>query len=170
MMEHAATQDERLFYLEDMLSMFTNTFFVQAWYAEFEDAAYKTVEAGNSLDAEALSDLWFDLVNTYRGGAVVSYPDSRYQWASIPHMYYNYYVYQYATAVAYAASICERISSGEEGAVEDYLAFLKLGGSMAPAELLAVAGIDPLNPETYESALGFFGGLVDEYERLCSER
>ena len=170
MMEHAATQDERLFYLEDMLSIFTNTFFVQAWYAEFEDAAYKTVEAGNSLDAEALSDLWFDLVNTYRGDAVVSYPDSRYQWASIPHMYYNYYVYQYATAVAYAASICERISSGEEGAVEDYLAFLKLGGSMAPEELLDVAGIDPMDPETYESALSFFGGLVDEYERLCSER
>ncbi|MGN0743075.1 MAG: M3 family metallopeptidase, partial [Candidatus Fimadaptatus sp.] len=136
MMEHAATEDERLFYLENMLSMFAGTFFSQAWYAEFEDAAYQTVEAGYSLDAEELSDLWMELNETYRGDAVKTYPDYRYQWATIPHMYYNYYVYQYATSVAYAASICEYIASGDEGAVEDYLAFLKLGGSMDPADLL----------------------------------
>ena len=84
--------------------------------------------------------------------------------------YYSYYVYQYATSVAYAASICERITSGEEDAVEDYLDFLKLGASQSPAELLAVAGVDPLDAETYQRALDFFGGLVDEYERLVDAK
>lgn len=170
MMEHAATEDERLFYLENMLSTFTSTFFMQALYAEFEDAMYQTVEAGGSLDAEALSDLWAGLYQEYRGDAVVTFPNARYGWTSIPHFHYNYYVYQYATSIAYAASTCERITSGEEGAVEDYLAFLKLGSSQSPAELLAVAGVDPLEEETYQRALDFFGGLVDEYERLVDAK
>ena len=169
-MNNAATEDERLFYLENVLSMFAGTFFVQALYAEFEDAAYQTVEAGDSLDGEALSDLWTELYATYRGDTIKTYPDGRYQWTQVPHFYYNYYVYQYATAVAYADSICQRITSGEEGAVEDYLAFLKLGSSAAPAELLATADVDPLNAETYQRALDFFGGMVDEYEQICDAR
>ena len=163
-MNNAETEDERLFYLENMLSMFAGSFFIQSLYAEFEDAAYQTVEAGGSLDGEVLSDLWLELYSTYRGDTVKIYPDYRYQWTQIPHFYYNYYVYQYATAVAYAASICQRIISGEEGAVEDYLAFLKLGNSMAPADLLATAKVDPLDAETYQRALDFFGNLVDAYE------
>lgn len=169
-MNNAETEDERLFYLENVLSMFAGTFFMQVQYAEFEDAAYQTLEAGGSLDGEELSDLWTELYATYRGDTVKSYPDSRYQWTQVPHFYYNYYVYQYATAVAYAASICQRITSGEEGAVEDYLAFLKLGSSAAPAELLATADVDPLDPETYQCALDFFGGMVDEYEQICDAR
>lgn len=170
MMEHAATGDERMFYLENMLSMFSGTFFLQALYAEFEDAMYQTVESGGALDAEALSDLWSELYQEYRGDTIESFPDSRYGWASIPHFYYNYYVYQYATSVAYAASICERITNGEERAVEDYLAFLKLGASGSPEELLAIAGVDPLDEETYQRALDFFSEMVDEYERLVDAK
>ena len=170
MIEHAATEDERLYYLENMLSMFAGTFFTQTLYAEFEDAMYQTVEEGGSLDAEALSDLWAGLYQEYRGDTVETYPNARYGWAIIPHFHYNYYVYQYATSVAYAASICERITGGEEGAGEDYLAFLKLGASQSPAELLAVAGVNPLEGETYQRALNFFGGLVDEYERLVDAK
>lgn len=165
-MENAATDDEKLFYLENLLSMFSGTFFLQSLYAEFEDAMYQTVEQGGSLDAEELSDLWSELYQTYRGDAVKAFPDFRYQWSLVPHFYYNYYVYQYATAVAYAASICEQITSGEEGAVDNYLAFLKLGASESPCDLLAVAGVDPLKEETYQNALDFFSDLVDEYEIL----
>lgn len=166
-MEHAATNDEKLFYLENMLSMFSGTFFTQVMYSEFEDAVYKTVESGNSLDCEKLSDLWMELLKTYRGDTVKIYPDYRYQWTQIPHFYYNYYVYQYATSVAYAASICERITNGEQGAVNDYLSFLKLGGSKSPAELLSAAKVDPMDEQTYQQALDFYCGLVDEYEALC---
>ena len=169
-MENAATDDERLFYLENILNMFGGTFFIQSLYAEFEDAMYQTVEAGGSLDAEQLSDLWVELYQTYRGDAIKTYPDFRYQWSAVPHFYYNYYVYQYATAVAYAASICGQITGGAEGAVDDYIAFLKLGSSQAPDELLSVAGVDPLDEETYQQALAFYGDMVDEYERLVDAR
>ena len=169
-MENAATDDERMFYLENLLSMFSGTFFGQALYAEFEDELYKTVEAGCSLDAEALSDRWVELYADYRGDAVKSFPDSRYQWAIIPHFYYNYYVYQYATSATYAAAVCQRILSGEEGATEAYLAFLQLGCSMPPADLLAVAGVDPLSEDTYQNVLDYYGGLVDEYEALVNAK
>ena len=169
-MENAADDEERLFYLEDMLSMFSGTFFTQMLYAEFEDYMYEVVESGAPLDPEDLSDKWVALFDEYRGDAVQMFPDARYQWSTIPHFYYTYYVYQYASSVAYAASIAERILTGEEGAVEDYLAFLKAGGSAAPADLLAIAGIDPLEEDTYAEALAFFANLVDEYEELVDAK
>lgn len=169
-MEHAADDEEKLFYLENLLQMFSGTFFVQMLYAEFEDAMYQTVEAGEALDAEALSDKWMELYDLYRGDTVKSYPDARYQWSSIPHFYYVYYVYQYAADVCYAASIAERITQGEEGAVENYLTFLKLGGSDTPVALLKTAGVDPFSQETYQYALAYFSDLVDEYERLVDAK
>ena len=169
-MENAADDDERLFYLENMLSMFSGTFFTQMLYAEFEDYMYEVVESGAPLDPEDLGDKWVELFDLYRGDAVAMFPDARYQWATIPHFYYVYYVYQYASSVAYAASIAERITTGEEGATEDYLAFLKAGGSAAPADLLAIAGIDPLEEGTYAEALAFFSNLVDEYEALVDAK
>ena len=146
--------------------MFIGTFFLQSLYSEFEDAMYQTVEQGGSPDAEALSELWFGLYQTYRGDTVKAFPDFRYQWSLVPHFHDNSYVYQYATAVAYAASICKRITSGEEGTVDDHLAFLKLGASESPCDLLAAADVDPLAEETYQNALKFFSDLVDEYEFL----
>ena len=169
-MQNAASEEEMLFYLEDVLSAFSGTFFGQVLFAEFEDAMYKTVEAGGSLDAETLSGLWEELYLEYRGDTIKSFPDGRYQWATIPHFYYDYYVYQYATSITYAASIAQRIISGEKGAVDDYKAFLKLGNSMPPADLLAVAGVDPLSEETYQKALDYFGSLVDTYERLVDAK
>ena len=166
MMNKAQNDEERLYYLENALYMFNGTFFTQMMFSEFEDYMYKIVEAGGALDAEALGDKWLELSNEYRGGEV-EYPEEyRYYWSEIPHLYYVYYVYQYAADVAYAASIAERISSGEEGAVDDYLEFLKRGGSASPVDLLSTAGIDPLDSETYDYALDYYSGLVDEYERL----
>lgn len=170
MMNTAADDEEKLFYIENMLSMFSGTFFMQALYAEFEDTIYKTVEAGESLNAETISDLWRDLYLEYRGDGIKTFPNARYQWAAVPHFYYNYYVYQYATSVSYAASLCTSIMNGEEGAVEAYKNFLTLGNSQPPAELLKAAGIDPLDEETYQKALDYYGRLVDEYERLVDAK
>lgn len=169
-MEHAENDDEKLYYLENLLEMFSGTFFSQMLYAEFEDMMYQNVEAGGALDAEMLSDTWTTLLELYRGDTVIMYPDGRYNWATVPHFYYVYYVYQYAADVCYAASIVERITAGEAGAVEDYLSFLKLGASDSPVELLKTAGIDLLSEKTYKSALAYFSGLVDEYERLIDAR
>ena len=169
-MNHAEDDEEKLYYLENVLSMFGGTFFVQMWYAEFEDYMYQIVESGSALDPEVLGDKWMELLGTYRGDAMISYPDSRYAWSEIPHFYYVYYVYQYASSVCYASSIAEGILNGKEGAVEDYLTFLKLGCSDSPQALLAAAGIDPLSEDTYRAALDYFRGLVDEYDRLVDAK
>lgn len=169
-MNNAADDEEKLYYLENVLSMFNNTFFGQMLFAEFEDDFYKIVESGEALDGEALSDRYDELLRQYSGDALKRVPESRYRWATVPHFYYGYYVYQYASSVSYAASIAQRITSGEEGAVEDYLAFLKAGRSADPQTLLSIAGIDPLDKATYDDALAYFSGLVDEYERLVDEK
>ncbi|MBR1671102.1 MAG: hypothetical protein IJ695_10445 [Butyrivibrio sp.] len=166
----AQDDEERLFYLENAIYMFSGTFFTQMMYSEFEDYMYGIVESGQALDAEDLAQKWSELLKQYRGDTVKYFPESCYQWASIPHFYYVYYVYQYAADVAYAASIAERITSGEAGAVDDYLNFLKLGGSAAPVELLKTAGVDPLSKDTYDHALDYFKSLVDEYERLTAAK
>ena len=169
-MSHAANDDEKLYYLQNALDLFTGTFFTQVMFAEFEDYFYQIVEAGDALDGEALSDKYLELMNKYQGDAVISFPEAKYRWADIPHFYYVYYVYQYATSITYAASIAQGILGGKENAVEDYLSFLKAGRSADPQTLLSIAGVDPLKEETYRAAMDYFKGLVDEYERLVDAR
>ena len=167
---NAESDEEKLYYLENVLTMFNNTFFNQMLFAEFEDWFYQIVEDGGGLDPEALCEKYAALNDLYLGSEIVRVEESRYRWAEISHFYYVYYVYQYASSVSYAASIAERIMSGGEGAVEDYLAFLKAGRSGDPQTLLAIAGIDPLEKSTYQNALSFYTGLLDEYERLVDAK
>ena len=165
-MERAAGDEERLYWLENLLDMFSDSFFTQMRFAEFEDELYRTVESGAALSAKTLSDIWMELYDSYYGNTVQVLEESRYQWATIPHFYQSYYVYQYASSVCYAASIVQRIRSGEPGAAESYTDFLKSGASASPAELLKTAGINPLSEETYNAALTYYSELVDEYERM----
>ncbi len=166
-MDHASSDDEKLFYLESLLRMFNNTFFAQTQYAEFEDQMYSIVENGESLDAEDLNERMDALQTQYQGDAVVSMPELSYFWAQIPHLHYNFYMYQYATSISYAASIYAQIAGEDsENAIENYKAFLKAGSSMAPSELLSLAGIDPLQEESYQAAMDYYRSLVDEYEVL----
>ena len=169
-MQNAQSDDERLYYLENMLSRFETTFFSQMFFAEFEDWFYQIVEDGGALDPEAMSEKYASLFDVYEGGEILRVEENKYRWATVPHFYYVYYVYQYASSVCYAASIAERIVNGEEGAVEDYLAFLKAGRSGDPQTLLSIAGIDPLDADTYREGVAFFSGLVDEYERLVDAK
>ena len=168
MIENAASDEERLFYLERQLFTFTSTFFSQMILAEFEDWMHKQVEAGYGLNSEELFEKFAEIMNVYRGDAVERPEYANNVWITIPHFYYNYYVFQYSTAICYAAAICQRITSGEEGAAEAYLEFLNLGSSATPAELLRVAGVDPLKEESYQLAMDFFSDMVDEYELLIA--
>ena len=169
-MQNAQSDDERLYYLENALSMLETNFFTQMFFAEFEDWFYQIVEDGGALDPEAMSEKYAALFDVYEGGEILRVEENKYRWATVPHFYYVYYVYQYASSVCYAASIAERIVNGEEGAVEDYLAFLKAGRSGDPQTLLSIAGIDPLDANTYREGVAFFSGLVDEYERLVDAK
>ena len=167
----AQTEEEELYYLEKLIDLFTGTFFTQMIYAEFEDKAYQIVEEGGALSAGVLNAMWEDLYDEYRGGLVTIPQSNNSSWGRVQHFYlWSYYVYQYAAAICYAAAISQNIMAGEEGAVESYLEFLKAGGSAEPADLLKIAGVDPYDGATYDQALEFFAGLVDEYESLVSGR
>lgn len=163
---NAASDSERLYYIEYALTAFSNALFVQAMYAEFEEQLYATIEAGGALDAEVLSDDWSALHSYYYGTAVEFSANSRYLWASLPHLYYDHYVYSYAASICCAAALCDGLLKGDAAALEAYEELLSAGSSASPVELLAQAGADPLDERTYDVALECFSALVDEYERL----
>ncbi len=170
MINNSKDDDEKLYYLDNVISMFTGTFFRQMMYSEFEDYMYETVEAGGSFDAESMRNKWIELSKYYRGDSVSYYQEDGYYWAKINHFYTPYYVYQYAADIAYAASIAQKITSGDIAARDEYISFLKLGNSRPPIELLNAAGIDPLSEKTYEDAMTFYASLIDEYEALIENR
>ncbi len=170
MIDNAKDDEEKLYYLDNAINMFTGTFFRQMMYSEFEDYMYDVVENGGSLDAEEMKEKWLELSELYRGDSVEYYQEDGYYWAKVSHYYTPYYVYQYAADIAYAASIAQRITSGDKKALDDYIAFLKLGDSKSPTELLNVAGVDPLSEKTYDDAMEFYKELLDEYEMLIENR
>ncbi len=170
MIDNAKDDEEKLYYLDNAINMFTGTFFRQMMYSEFEDYMYDVVENGGSLDAEEMKEKWLELSELYRGDSVEYYQEDGYYWAKVSHYYTPYYVYQYAADIAYAASIAQRITSGDKKAIDDYIAFLKLGDSKSPTELLNVAGVDPLSEKTYDDAMEFYKELLDEYEMLIENR
>ena len=124
------------------------------------------MEAGEGLDAETISDYWYELNEEYYGSEVDMSENMRYRWASIPHLYYEYYVYKYATSITYAGIITDRIENGEEGIIDKYLYMLTLGASMKPSDLLKEVDIDPTDLSTYETFATMYEKLIDEYEEL----
>ncbi|MCF0121567.1 MAG: hypothetical protein HUJ65_08010, partial [Oscillospiraceae bacterium] len=165
-MEHASTEDERLFYLENILTLINSTIIRQVMYTEFEDYIYKKVEAGMALGAEELCDKWFALNSEYYGDSVTLCENMHYRWAAIPHFYYGYYVYKYATSATYSSIIAQRILSGDADTLVKYKQMLARGNSAKASELLCGAGVDPADKAVYSEMTDYYKKLVDEYERL----
>lgn len=161
----------RLFVLSYLLEHIRGTFFRQANFAEFELAVYREVEEGGALTGESLTELYGEKQRRWLGhgnGVVEVDEDFAVEWAYIPHFYYGFYVYQYATSIAASTFFARQILAGEPGAVERYLGLLKAGGSAYPYELLCQAGVDLASPEPYQELGVFLGGLLDEAERLMA--
>lgn len=159
----SATEDEKLFWLDREIDLFLNTIMRQCLYSEFEDYCYKTIENGGRLDADEMADKWMELQKLYYGDSVTCVEDSGIDWARIPHLYYDYYVYKYACALTYAASVCSRVDEEGQDAIDDYIDFLKAGNSDSPSKLLCIAGVDPIDDAAYEDAAKLIGELIDEY-------
>ena len=123
-------------------------------------------EAGQALTADALCEKYLALNKLYFGPDMVSDEAIALEWARIPHFFYNYYVYQYATGFSAAAALAERILTLGEPAVQDYKRFLSGGSSTDPISLLKIAGVDMSTPEPVNAALKLFGELVEELENL----
>ncbi|MCR5788957.1 MAG: hypothetical protein K6G83_03635 [Lachnospiraceae bacterium] len=161
LVENAADQEEREYWLDKEIELYANTLLFQCMLAEFEDYCYKTLEAGEALSPAAMNEKYVQLLETYFGDAVDILPEQGIDWARIPHFYKGYYVYQYATSLTFATAICEKVSE-DESEKEAYLNFLKAGCSAAPADLLKIACVDPADPATYESAKAYVEDLVDQ--------
>lgn len=159
-------QKERAYLLNHYLDSFKGTVFRQTMFAEFEMKTNQMAESGESLTAENLSQLYYKLNEKYYGPDMVSDPQIAYEWARIPHFYYNFYVYQYATGFSAAVALAHAILNEGAPAVERYRKFLSGGCSMAPVELLRAAGVDMEQPAAVQEALDVFSGILDEMEAL----
>ena len=157
---------ERAYLINHFLDQFKGTIYRQTMFAEFELEMGRMAEAGEALTADALCEKYLALNKLYFGPDMVSDEAIALEWARIPHFFYNYYVYQYATGFSAAAALAERILTLGAPAVADYKRFLSGGCSTDPISLLKIAGVDMSTPEPVNAALKLFGELVDELESL----
>ena len=135
-------------------------------FAEFELQMGKMVESGEALTADALNEKYLALNKLYFGPDMVSDDEIALEWTRIPHFYYNYYVFQYATSFSAAVAIANRILREGESAVKDYKKFLSGGCSKDPVSLLRDMGVDMRTSAPVNDALSLFGELIDELSSL----
>ena len=169
-LKNNSSDDKVIAYLIDsQINDFRTTLFRQTMFAEYELLIHERVESGGSLSSDWLSETYMDLVKLYHGDAfefdAEDYP-IRTEWARIPHFYYNFYVYKYATGMSSAASIGSRILAQEPEAVQKYLKFLSSGGSKPPLELLRATGIDLETPVPVNDAMTMLSSLVNQLETM----
>jgi oligoendopeptidase F len=153
--------------IEEAMSNFHRYFFIMPTLARFELEVHKRVERGQGLTADDMNELMADLFSEGYGDEVhVDRSRVGITWATFGHLYVDYYVYQYATGLSGAHVLSQRILSGAAGAVEDYLSFLKAGGSMYPLDALKLAGVDLTTPHVTQVTFGVLSDLVDRLETL----
>ena len=166
LLNKTADRKQRAYLINHFLDQFRATVYRQTMFAEFEREMGRMAEAGEALTADALCGKYLALNKLYFGPDMVSDEAIALEWARIPHFFYNYYVYQYATGFSAAAALAERILSLGESAVQDYKRFLSGGCSADPIALLKIAGVDMSSPAPVNAALSLFGELVEELESL----
>lgn len=158
---------ERAYLINHFLDQFKSTVYRQTMFAEFELWMNERVESGETLTAGMLKEAYYALNKKYFGEAVCVDQLIEIEWARVPHFFYNYYVFQYATGFSAAVAIANRILREGESAVKDYLKFLGSGCSADPISLLKIAGVDMASAQPIEDALTLFGELIDEMEQLA---
>ncbi|WP_026653395.1 oligoendopeptidase F [Butyrivibrio proteoclasticus] len=168
MKDHAKSKEEKAFIINHFLESFKSTMFRQTMFEEFERKTCEMAENGEALTAEALSNVYYDLNKQYFGADMVSDDKIRWEWCRIPHFYYNFYVYQYATSFAAAVAIADKILKEGDSAVAQYKEFLKSGCTQDPVSLLKIAGVDLTTREPIDAALKVFGEAIDEMMILAS--
>lgn len=166
LIDHTDDKLEKLNIIDSLMELFKGSIVRQTMFAEFEYKMHKAEENGEVLTSKFISDSYYDLYKKYSGSVMISDPEIRYEWEKIPHFYYNFYVYQYATGLAAACYIASNILSGDKDALNKYLKFLTLGGSMYPVDELKVAGVDISNPEVIQKGMDMFKSVIDEFKSL----
>jgi len=169
LIENAETKEEKLALIETNLNNITTTFYRQTRFAEFEMRAHERIEAGEALTADTLTDMYVDMYQHYWGDSMTVDREEGYTWARIPHFYYRFYVYQYATSYAASQAIAAMIKEEGQPAIDRYLAFLKSGESQYPIDVLLEVGVDMNSPSSMVAVVEKMDDLLDQMEELLEE-
>ena len=166
LIQNSSTKIEKLDLIEKYLNNITSTFYRQAMFAEFESLVYEKTEAGAALTPDILCKMYKDIYQKYWGEEMVVDKEEEYTWTRVPHFYYNFYVYQYATGFAASEVLVKKVKEEHDAAVKKYLGFLKAGSSDYPIEILKSAGVDMNSPEPVTAITRKMNQLLDEVELL----
>lgn len=166
MLKNTNNKEEKKYLLDLILNRFKATMIRQTMFADFEDAIHNYEMNGGALTNDYLTSTYYDLNKKYFGKNVVVDEDIKYEAYRIPHFYYNFYVYQYATGYAAALKIASSIINKEDGALEKYLKFLKLGSTKDPVSSLKIAGIDMNDEKLYDDVFKIFEDKLNELRNL----
>lgn len=170
LINHTDNKDEKLSILDNLMELFKGSIVRQTMFAEFEDLMHKESQNGTILTSDFISENYYKLYKKYSGNNMICDEEIRFEWEKIPHFYYNFYVYQYATGLAAANYIATKILSGDTKFRDNYLKFLSLGGSMDPLDELQVAGVDMTNPEIIQTAMDSFQKLIEGFKTIYRSR
>lgn len=160
---------EKAYVLNHFLEQFRGTLYRQTMFAEFELLLNQKMQEGSGLTKDALCAAYLELQRQYFGDEIVLDPQIAFEWSRIPHFYYNYYVYQYATGYAAAIVLSRRILEKGVPAVKDYIGFLSSGNSKDPVSLLRGAGVDMSRAKSIEDAIAVFDKQLDLMEQLLEK-
>ncbi len=166
LLQNTTDKKERAYLLNHYLDSFKGTVYRQTMFAEYEKETNRLAEAGESLTADVLSKIYYDLNCKYYGPDMISDPEIAVEWARIPHFYYNFYVYQYATGFTSAVAIARNILKNGAPAVAAYKEFLSGGCTKSPVELLKIAGVNLETPQPIQDALDVLEEILVEMEEL----
>ncbi len=169
LIENTRDIEEKKYLIDDLIQDFKSTIYRQTMFADFELSIHEKEAEGEVLTHEMMCELYYDLNRKYYGKNIVVDEEIKYEWERIPHFYTSFYVYQYATSYAASIKIAQDILNKREGAVENYLEFLKLGCTKNPIESLKVAGVDMSKPTPLIEAFAYFEDLVNELDKFYKE-
>lgn len=163
--KNSSNKNEKLFIMNRMMELFRATIYRQTMFSEFERKIYQMIEEDKPVSADTLSEEYYKLNEIYFGKDVVIDDYIRYEWERIPHFFYNFYVYKYATGLSAACYIVNGLLDGKIKP-DDYIAFLKCGNSKSPLDSLKVAGVDLSDKKVIESAISMFDETINEFREI----
>ena len=169
LLEEVEDDATRFAILNHFLDGFRGTVFRQTQFAEFEHAIHKADQEGQVLTSEFLNELYADLNEKYYGLKKEDNPQIQYEWARIPHFYYDYYVFQYSTGFSAASALAEKIVHGSQEDKDKYLDYLKAGNSDYPLNVIKKAGVDMEKEDYLNAAFVVFERRLDEFEALVEK-
>jgi oligoendopeptidase F len=169
LLERARSDDEKLYLLNQMVDRIRTTIYRQTLFAQFEHEIHAAMEKGTPLTAELLNGTYVKLVSRYYGSDLTLGPNDEVEWAYIPHFYYKFYVFSYATGLSSGIALAQKVKSGGVPAREAYLGMLRGGSSKPPLDLLKGAGVDLTRPDAIVDATKLMDSMLSEMEKIVAK-